>query len=131
VVFFLVGYFLYASIYAAIGAMVSSEEELQLIQMPVTILIAACLILCPIIQRAPNSPVAVGLTLFPLTSPILMVYRIAVQTPPFWQIALSLLICMGATAVMVWIAARIYRVGILMYGKRPSIFELLRWLRQA
>ena len=130
VIFFLVGYFLYASIYAAIGAMVSSEEELQLIQMPVTILIAGCLILCPIIQRGPNSPMSVGLTLFPLTSPILMVYRIAVQTPPFWQIALSVLICAATTAVVIGMAARIYRVGILMYGKRPSFMELLRWICQ-
>lgn len=129
VIFFLAGYFLYASLYAAVGSIVSSEEELQQVQMPVTIIILACFILYPLIQRAPNSPLAVGLTLFPLSSPILMVYRITVQTPPFWQIALSLFICGLTTAGVIWAAARIYRVGILMYGKRPSLVEVLRWLR--
>ena len=129
VIFFLAGYFLYASIYAAVGSMVSSEEELQQVQMPVTIAIVGCFVLYPIIQHAPNSPLAVALTLFPLSSPILMVYRITVQTPPFWQIALSLFICGVTTLGVIWIAARIYRVGILMYGKRPSLVELLRWLR--
>ena len=129
VIFFLAGYFLYASLYAAIGSMVSSEEELQQLQMPVTLVIVSCFILYPLIQRAPNSPLAVGLTLFPFSSPILMVFRITVQTPPFWQIALSLAICAATTVGVVWLAARIYRVGILMYGKRPSLVELLRWLR--
>jgi ABC-2 type transport system permease protein len=129
VIFFLAGYFLYASIYAAVGSMVSSEEELQQVQMPVTIAIVACFVLYPIIQHAPNSTLSVALTLFPLSSPILMVYRITVQTPPFWQIALSLFLCGITTVGVIWIAARIYRVGILMYGKRPSLVELLRWLR--
>ena len=129
VIFFLAGYFLYASLYAAIGSMVSSEEELQQLQMPVTLVIVSCFILYPLIQRAPNSPLAIGLTLFPFSSPILMVFRITVQTPPFWQIALSLAICAATTVGVVWLAARIYRVGILMYGKRPSLVELLRWLR--
>jgi ABC-2 type transport system permease protein len=129
VVFILAGYFLYASLYAAIGSMVSSEEELQQIQMPVTLAIVSCFILYPLIQRAPNSPLAIGLTLFPFSSPILMVFRITVQTPPFWQIALSLAICLATTVVVVRLSAKIYRVGILMYGKRPSLVELLRWLR--
>ncbi len=129
VIFFLAGYFLYASIYAAIGSMVSSEEELQQIQMPVTLAIVSCFILYPVIQRAPNSPLAIGLTMFPFSSPILMVFRITVQTPPFWQIALSLAICAATTVGVVRVAAKIYRVGILMYGKRPSLVELLRWLR--
>ena len=108
---------------------VSSEEELQQLQMPVTLVIVSCFILYPLIQRAPNSPLSVALTLFPFSSPILMVFRITVQTPPFWQIALSLAICAATTVGVVWLAARIYRVGILMYGKRPSLVELLRWLR--
>jgi ABC-2 type transport system permease protein len=128
-IFFLVGYFLYASLYAALGSMVSSEEELQQVQMPVTLAIFACMILCPVIQRAPNSPLAVTLTMIPFFSPILMVFRITVQTPPFWQIALSLALCVATTAGVIQVSAKIYRVGILMYGKRPSLVELLRWLR--
>lgn len=128
-VYFLAGYFLYASFYAAIGSMVSSEEESQQVQMPLTLLLVACFILYPIIQRAPNSPLAIALTLFPFSSPILMVYRITVQTPPFWQIALSLAICVATTAAVIQLSARIYRVGILMYGKRPSLAEVVKWLR--
>jgi ABC-2 type transport system permease protein len=129
IIFFLVGYFLYASIYAAIGSMVSTEEELQQVQVPVTLALVACFILYPVIQRAPNSPLAVTLTMIPFFSPILMVFRITVQTPPFWQIALSLAICVATTVGVVQVSAKIYRVGILMYGKRPSLVEVLRWLR--
>jgi ABC-2 type transport system permease protein len=128
-IYFLVGYLLYASLYAAIGSMVSSEEELQQVQMPVTLCLVACFILFPVIQRAPNSPLAVTLTMIPFFSPILMVFRITVQTPPFWQIALSLAICVATTIGVIQVSAKIYRVGILMYGKRPSLVELLRWLR--
>jgi ABC-2 type transport system permease protein len=128
-IFFLAGYFLYASLYAAIGSMVSSEEELQQVQLPVTLVLVACFVLYPLILRAPNSPLAVTLTMIPFFSPILMVFRITVQTPPFWQIALSLAICVATTVGVVQVSAKIYRVGILMYGKRPSLVELLRWLR--
>ena len=109
--------------------MASSDEDLQQVQMPVTLLLVACFILFPVIQRAPNSPLAVALTMFPFSSPILMVFRITVQTPPFWQIALSLAICIVTTFGVIQLSARIYRVGILMYGKRPSLVEVLRWLR--
>jgi ABC-2 type transport system permease protein len=128
-VFFLAGYFLYASLYAALGSMVSSDEELQQAQMPVTLMLVACMMLFPVIQRTPNSPLAVALSMIPFSSPILMVFRITVQTPPFWQIALSLAICMATTIGVIQVSARIYRVGILMYGKRPSLVELARWLR--
>ncbi len=128
-IFFLAGYFLYASLYAAVGSMVSSEEDMQQVQLPITIVLVTCFILYPIILRDPNSPLAVALTLFPLFAPILMVFRIMVQTPPFWQIALSLILCVAATVGVVQLSAKIYRVGILMYGKRPSLAELLRWLR--
>lgn len=128
-IFFLVGYFLYASVYAALGSMVSSEEDLQQVQMPVTLVLVACFVLFPVIQRSPNSPLSIALTMFPFSSPVLMVCRIMVQTPPFWQIALSLAICVATTVGVIKVSARIYRVGILMYGKRPSVVELLKWLR--
>jgi ABC-2 type transport system permease protein len=128
-IFFLAGYFLYAALYATLGSMVSSEEDLQQVQMPVTMLLVACFVLFPVIQRAPNSPLAIALTMFPFSSPVLMVCRIMVQTPPFWQIALSLAICVATTVGVIQVSAKIYRVGILMYGKRPSMVELLRWLR--
>ncbi len=128
-IFFLAGYFLYASFYAALGAMVSSDEDLQQVQLPFTLMLVVSFILYPIILRDPNSPLSVALTLIPFFAPILMVFRITVQTPPLWQIVLSLAICVATTVAVIRLSARIYRVGILMYGKRPSVVELLRWLR--
>ena len=129
VLFFLAGYFLYASLYAAVGAMVSREEEAQQMQMPVTLVIVAALLLYPAVMRDPASRLSVVVSLVPFLSPILMTFRIALQTPPFWQIALSLALSIATTIGVVYVAAKIYRVGILMYGKRPSLVELLRWLK--
>jgi len=128
-IFFLCGYFLYASLYAAVGAMVSNEQEMQQVQMPVTLLIVAAFFCFNIILRDPNSPLSVGLSMIPFFSPILMVLRIAMQPPPFWQIGLSIAISVLCTAAVIYFAARIYRVGVLMYGKRPSLVELAKWLK--
>jgi ABC-2 type transport system permease protein len=127
--FFLAGYFLYASLYAAAGAMASSEEDAQQVQMPMTLMIVASFLLFTVILRSPNSTLAVVLSLIPFFAPVLMTLRIAIQTPPFWQIAASLILTVGTGLGMVKFSAKIYRVGILMYGKRPSLAELLRWLR--
>lgn len=129
VIFFLCGYFLYASLYAAVGAMVSNEQEMQQVQMPVTLLIVSGFVLFNIILRDPNSTASIVLSMIPFFSPILMVLRIAMQPPPIWQIALSVAISLGTTCGIVWVAARIYRVGVLMYGKRPSLVEVARWLK--
>jgi ABC-2 type transport system permease protein len=129
VLFFLTGYFLYASLYAAAGAMVSSEEESQQVQLPVTMLIVFAFILYPIVMRDPTSRLSLVVSLIPFFSPILMMFRIGLQTPPFWQIALALALSVATTIGVVYISAKIYRVGILMYGKRPSLVELLRWLK--
>jgi ABC-2 type transport system permease protein len=82
----------------------------------------------PVIKN-PSGTLAVVLSLIPFFSPILMYLRIAVQMPPMWQIALSIVIMIATTAFLTWIVAKIYRVGILMYGKKPTIPELVRWLR--
>jgi len=129
VLFFLAGYFLYASLYAAVGAMVSSDEEAQQVQMPVTLLVVVAFLLYPAVMRDPASRLSVVASLLPFFSPILMVLRIGLQTPPFWQIALALALSVAATIGVVYVAAKVYRVGILMYGKRPSLVELLKWLK--
>jgi ABC-2 type transport system permease protein len=129
VLFFLAGYFLYAALYAAVGAMVSSDEESQQVQMPITMLIVLAFVLYPIVMHDPSSRAAFIVSELPFLSPILMVFRIGMQTPPFWQIALALALSVAATVGVVYLAAKIYRVGILMYGKRPSLVELLRWLK--
>ena len=128
-VFFVIGYFLYASLYAAIGAMVSSTEESQQVSAPINILLGFSPALLGVIIRNPNSPLAVALSMIPFFSPVHMVLRITLQTPPLWQILLSILIILTTTSGLVYLSARIYRVGILMYGKRPSLVELSRWLR--
>ncbi|MGH9402506.1 MAG: ABC transporter permease [Terriglobia bacterium] len=129
VVFFLGGYLLYASMFAAVGAAVSDHNDAHQIQAPVVYLLVASVLLFGLISRDPNSTTAVVLTLIPFFSPVLMVYRIALQTPPLWQILLSLFILALTTAGIVYATARIYRVGVLMYGKRPSLLEIIRWMR--
>ncbi len=128
-VFFLAGYLLYASLYAAIGAMVSNDQEAQQLQTPVTLLIVAAVVMFNVVLRDPNSPLAVGLSMIPFFAPILMLLRVALQTPPAWQIALCLVILVLTTSALVFLASRIYRVGILMYGKRPSLAELTKWVK--
>jgi ABC-2 type transport system permease protein len=128
-VFFLTGYLLYASMYAAVGSLVSSEEDAQQLQWPVTLPLVISVILFNVIIQNPNSNLSVGLSMVPFFSPVLMVFRIALQTPPLWQILLSLAILATTAAGIVYGSAKIYRVGILMYGKRPSLVEVFRWLR--
>ena len=128
-IFFITGYFLYASLYAAIGAMVSSTEEAQQVATPINILLGFSPIMLGLVLRDPNSHTAVALSMIPFFSPVHMVLRITIQMPPLWQILLSLLIITLTTSGIVYVSARIYRVGILMYGKRPSLRELGRWLR--
>jgi len=129
VIFFLAGYFLYAALYAAAGAIVSTDEEAHQVQMPLTLLIVCSFLLFNVILNDPNSTLSVVLSITPFLSPILMTLRIAMQPPPFWQIALALVLSILTTIGVIRISARIYRVGILMYGKRPSLRELRRWLR--
>ncbi len=129
IVFFLAGYLLYASLYAAIGAAVSSDQDAQQLQLPVTLVIVVSFLLFNVILHDPNSRTSVILSLIPFLSPILMTLRITMQMPPFWQIALSLGLSAFTTFFTIQLSARIYRVGVLMYGKRPSLVELIRWLR--
>lgn len=129
VVFFLGGYFLYASLYATVGAIVSSEEDAQQLQWPVTLMVILAFVPFGVILRDPNSPASIVLSFIPFFTPILMFLRIAVQTPPFWQIALSLGILILTIVGLILVAGKIYRVGVLMYGKRPSLVEVYRWLK--
>lgn len=130
VLFFLLGYFVYATIYTLIGAMVTTPQEGQQLAMPIVfILVFAFSMIVPVL-RSPNSSFAFWVSLFPFFSPITMIVRIFSQTPPFWQIALSLLIGFGTVLLLVWVSARVYRIGMLMYGKRASLPQMWRWIRQ-
>ena len=130
VVFFVLGYFLFSSLYAAVAAMCSSDEEAQQTQMPVTILLVVpMMVLAPIIED-PHGPLGTWLSLVPFFSPILMFPRFMAGAP-FWQVGVSLLLMVVTIVIVAWIAGRIYRVGILMQGKRPTLPEIVRWVREA
>lgn len=126
--YFLGGYLIYSSIYAAIGAAVDSETDTQQFMMPVLMpLIIAIYVGFSVIEN-PHGPIALGFSLFPLTSPIVMLMRIPFGVP-WWQIAISMALLLVTFVLIVWFAAKIYRVGILMYGKKPSYKELYKWLK--
>ena len=129
--FFLLGYFIYATIYALVGSMVTTAQEGGQLAMPIILILVISFYLFFPVSRSPDSPFAFWVSMIPFSAPVAMLVRIVTQTPPFWQIALSLLIGFGSVLVIMWIASRVYRVGMLMYGKRASIPEAWRWARQA
>jgi len=129
--FFLLGYLLFSSIYAAIGAVITSEQEGQQMQFIIILPLIISVFMMGPVMHAPDSPVAVWTSMVPFFSPVLMYLRIAVQPPPVWQIALSLALLVGTIAGILVLCARIYRIGILMYGKRPTLPEILKWLKYA
>jgi ABC-2 type transport system permease protein len=129
--YFLFGFALYSTLCAAIGAMVNSEQEAQQLQIVVMMpLILSAIIMVNIIQY-PSSPLAFWASLFPFTSPLIMLTRLALQPPPTWQIVLSIALLLAAVYGCAWLCARIYRVGILMYGKKPTLPEIVKWIKYA
>jgi ABC-2 type transport system permease protein len=128
VVFFLLGYFLYGAMYASVGAAVNTSQEAQSLVFPVMMPLILSVVFYPMVLAAPDSTLAVVLSLVPFFAPLLMFLRMTVVSPPAWQVALSMLLMLAAIAGVTWAAARIYRVGILMYGKRPTFHEILRWV---
>jgi ABC-2 type transport system permease protein len=131
VVFFLLGYLFYASLYAAIGSAVNTVQEAQSLVFPVMLPIILAMVCWPAVLAAPDGPLAFTVSMIPGMSPLIMFLRIVVLTPPIWQILLSIALLVLGILGVVWIAARVYRVGILMYGKRPTFPELMRWVRRA
>jgi ABC-2 type transport system permease protein len=131
VLFFLLGYFIYATIYALVGSMVTTAQEGGQLAIPIILILVVSFYLFWPVSRSPDSPLAFWVSMIPFTAPVSMLVRIVTQTPPFWQIALSLLIGFSSVLGIMWVASRVYRVGMLMYGKRASIPEAWRWARQA
>ena len=129
--FFILGFLMYATIYMLVAAMVTTEKEAGQMAMPVIFLSVISIYLAFPVIRNPNSSFSFWVSIAPFFSPITMLVRIVTETPPFWQIALSLGVGMASVVVCVWVAARIYRVGMLMYGKSASLPEVVRWLRQS
>lgn len=125
--YFITGYLLYASLFAAIGSAVDNETETQQFMLPVTIPILLGLFVAMATMQNPESSVSFWFSLIPLTSPIVMVARIPFDVPA-WEIALSMALMLVTIFGCIWMAARIYRTGILMYGKKTSYKEIWKWL---
>ncbi len=129
VIYFLGGYLLYSSLYAAIGAAVDNETDTQQFMMPIIMpLMLGVYVGAFSVISDPHGPVATIFSIIPLTSPIVMLMRVPFY-PPVWQIAVSLILLIGSFIFTVWFAAKIYRVGILMYGKKPTYKEIFKWLK--
>ena len=129
--FFLLGYFMYATIYALVGSMVTTAQEGGQLAMPIILILVVSFYLFLPVSRSPDSAFSFWVSMLPFSAPVAMLVRIVTQTPPFWQIALSLLIGFSTVLLIMWFASRVYRVGMLMYGKRASLPEAWRWVRQA
>jgi ABC-2 type transport system permease protein len=127
--YFLAGYFFYAALYAAIGAMVNSDQEAQQAQTPVVLLLIVPVVCVQLVASDPRGGAAEALTLIPFSSPVLMPMRYLLGGATGVDVLLSLGVLLLSTAAVVMLAARIYRVGILMVGKRPSLGEIWRWIR--
>lgn len=128
-IYFIGGYFLYSSFYAAIGAAVDSDTDAQQFLIPIIMpLMLAIYIGFFAVLKDPNGTVATAFSIIPLTSPIVMMMRIPFGVP-LWQLALSVALLFGTFFLTVWVAAKIYRVGILMHGKKPTWKEMYKWLK--
>lgn len=130
-VFYLLGYLVYVCVYAFGGAIVNSEKEAQNFLTPILlVLMIPWFLVMPVILN-PDSPMAVALSFVPVFTPITMFIRILVSQPPAWQVVLSILLSAATIFGMFWVTAKVFRVGILSYGKRPTVPELWRWLKEA
>ncbi|WP_068776856.1 ABC transporter permease [Paenibacillus sp. FJAT-26967] len=127
--FYLGGFFIYATIFAAIGSLVSRSEEVQQAVMPVTILIIVAFMSAMFGLQNPDAPFVVVMSFIPFFSPLIMFLRIGLGTPAGWEIILSIVIMLGSIFALGWLAAKIYRTGVLMYGKRPSWKELRKAMK--
>jgi ABC-2 type transport system permease protein len=128
VVFFICGYLVYASLFAAIGAIVNSQEDTQQYMMPITVLILFAFYAGFYSAQNPDGPLAIWTSLIPFTSPVVMMTRLPYGVPG-WQLALAIILLVITVILIIQLAAKIYRVGILMYGKKPTYGEIRKWLK--
>ena len=128
VIFFIGGYLLYAAMFAAVGSAVDSTSDTQQLQLPITIPLILAILVMMNAMRDPHGPIAFWFSMIPFTSPIIMLARIPYGIPA-WEIALSAALLYGTFIAMTWLAGKIYRVGIFMYGKKPSLKEVIKWAR--
>lgn len=128
-VYFILGYLLYSAIAAALGAITNSEQELQQMNMFLVLPLLSCFVLLGTLVTTPDNTLARVLALVPLFTPLLMYFRVSLGHPAVWEVVLSLVLTSASICAIVWVTSRIYRVGVLMYGKRPNLAEIRRWIR--
>lgn len=127
--YFIFGYLLYASLFAAVGSSVDSESDSQQFMLPITLPLVFAFAMGQYVINDPDGPLAIALSMFPFTAPIIMTVRVCVGTVGTWELLLSMTIQVVTFYFVVRMAAKIYRTGILMYGKKPTYKELFKWLR--
>lgn len=127
--FFLLGFIFFTTMFAAAGSMVSSTQDAQQVATPLTLLIVPSILLLAPVLMDPSGTLAIAVSLIPFTAPILMPVRMSLTSVPWIEVAASVGLMLVACLAAIWLAARIYRVGVLMYGKKPSMAELMRWIR--
>ena len=127
--FFVLGYVFYAARFAAVGAMVNSEQEAQQAQLPVVLMLVSSVMMLQAIVTRPDGTLSRVMSLLPFSSPIVMPLRMAVVPVSALDIIVSIALVGGGCLAVVWLAGKIYRVGMLMYGKRPTVMELFRWVK--
>ncbi len=130
ILFLMGGYLLYSAMFAAVGAAVDTVEDSQNLQLPVTMPIMLAIFVMMMVAKDPNSPLITTFSMIPFTSPIIMMARIP-HGIPTWEIVVSLVILFSTFLAMVWLAAKIYRVGIFIHGKKPTFKELYKWIKQS
>jgi ABC-2 type transport system permease protein len=132
VLFFLVGYLVFASVFAAVGAAVNEMREAQSLMTPVMLALMAPWFFATPIGENPNSPFSIAMSLMPPVNTFAMMIRLSsTSPPPFWQVGLSLVIGVASAVAAMWFAAKIFKVGLLMHGKPPSMGTLVRWAKEA
>jgi len=129
VLYFILGYFLFATLYAGVGAITNNEQEAQQLSMPIVFSLIVPLLMIGFLVKNPDGTIATILSMIPFFSPILMFTRINLTSPSFIEIWGSVFLLILTILFSIWIVARIYRIGILMYGKKPNLPELLKWIR--
>ncbi len=131
VLFFVLGYLIYATLYAAIGSAFENAQDAQSMTLLITFPVIVPMIVVNYVLSRPDSVLSIVLSLVPFFAPTLMIGRLAITDVPFWQVGLSIALMIGTFYGVMQVAAKIYRIGVLMYGKKPSIAEIFKWLKYA
>jgi ABC-2 type transport system permease protein len=131
ILFYLLGFLFYSTLFAGIGAVCNTDQEAQQLQTPIVMCLAFTIVIPMAVMQNPDGTFATVCSMIPFFAPILMFMRINILMPPAWQIALSVAILIASIFVAGVLAAKVFRIGILMYGKRPDVREILKWVRRA